>query len=166
VSEAWFGFLGVIVGALVSLFGEQISTRREREARQALRNQERKDRRDAFQRDAILALQDAIAEYERLASVASEKALARGRETGRRTVLTGDEAPLPDGYSAAYMRVTMLRARMFDDDLRRVVSDLQHRYSHMVSTTDPDVVREYTLELIPVRRQMEERINVLLKNLF
>lgn len=110
-------------------------------------------------------MQDAFAEYARLALVAREKALARGRETGRRTVLT-NEAPLPDGYSAAYMRVTMLRARIFDDDLRRVVSDLQHSYSHTVSTTDPDVVREYTLELIPVHRQMEERINVLLKDLF
>ena len=36
---------------------------REREARKALREQEREDTRDDFQRDAIIALQDALAAY-------------------------------------------------------------------------------------------------------
>jgi hypothetical protein len=40
VTEALFGFLGVIVGAVVSLLGEQLTARREKEARRALREQE------------------------------------------------------------------------------------------------------------------------------
>jgi hypothetical protein len=64
MSQAWFGILGVVVGGLVtggvSLWREWFITKREREARQALREQERKERRDTFERETLLALQDAV----------------------------------------------------------------------------------------------------------
>ena len=63
--------LGVILSAAiagsVSLWQVQLSTDREREARRIERDQTRQDVRDAFQRDTILALQDAIAAFLRMA---------------------------------------------------------------------------------------------------
>ena len=72
--ETALPFLGVILGAAiaggVSLWREQVVTGRERAARQAEREQRRKDERDAFQRDTLLALQDTI-EAARRATVTS-----------------------------------------------------------------------------------------------
>jgi hypothetical protein len=60
---AVIGFLGVIVGAAVTGFvtlrQAELATKREREARQLEREQKRKDVVDAFQRETLLALQDA-----------------------------------------------------------------------------------------------------------
>jgi hypothetical protein len=64
VGQAVLTFFGVILGATIaggiSLWQVQLVTRREREARQGIREQESKDRRDAFQRETILALQDVM----------------------------------------------------------------------------------------------------------
>ena len=69
MGEAALAFLGVLLDAtiagVVALWQVQLVTAREREARQALREQGSKDRRDAFQRDTILALQKAIADQVR-----------------------------------------------------------------------------------------------------
>lgn len=66
VVAAVAGATGVIAGSLVSSVGvvlrEQVVGRREREAQQALRHQQLADQRAAFQRDAILALQDGLGE--------------------------------------------------------------------------------------------------------
>ena len=68
--ETALPFLGVILGAAiaggVSLWREQVVTGRGRAARQAEREQRRKDERDAFQRDTLLALQDTIEAAQRV----------------------------------------------------------------------------------------------------
>jgi hypothetical protein len=65
-SEAIFGFIGVLLGsattAILTIYREQLVSRREREARQHQRQQDHKDRRDAFQRESIVALQDAVSD--------------------------------------------------------------------------------------------------------
>jgi hypothetical protein len=58
---------GVVVGALVSsvgvVFRETLVSSRERKAREALRPQQLADQRAVFQRESILALQDAPARF-------------------------------------------------------------------------------------------------------
>ncbi len=104
IFAAVIGFLGVIVGAVVTgyvtLRQTQLATRREREAQQMLREQERRDRRDAFQRDTLLALQDALAEiYRCVARDQDEKLITRrGAPWPDRSI----DVPLPHDYMAAY----------------------------------------------------------------
>lgn len=82
--------LGVVLGAAiaggVSLWQVQLITAREREARQTLREQERKDAHDALQRDAILALHDAITAYWQTVLAAHDQIHNRLTETGQETV--------------------------------------------------------------------------------
>jgi hypothetical protein len=67
MSQAVLSFAGVIVGALiaggVSLWRELVVTARERAARAAEREQQLQDVRDAFQRETLLALQDANVDF-------------------------------------------------------------------------------------------------------
>jgi hypothetical protein len=155
VSEAWFGFLGVIVGAAVSLLGEQFTTRREREARQALREQERRDRRDAFQRDAILALQEAIAQFWQ--SVMTARIEAAGRPLA---LLGSAEA------QALHWRINMLRARIFDDELRGVVKEVLGHIHGAGKASDVAPFEHHARMADRLTRQMDDRVNFLLKDLF
>jgi hypothetical protein len=71
---------GVLTGA-GTLFQVQLVSKREREVRESIRKQEREDRREAFQRETLLALQDTITEtrqavfrdFERKMAVWAEK---------------------------------------------------------------------------------------------
>jgi uncharacterized coiled-coil protein SlyX len=154
VSEAWFGFLGVIVGAAVPLFGEQFVTRREREARQALHEQERRDRRDAFQRDTILALQDAIAAFWPL--------MMRLREETKHPALFLESVEVTE----AHWRINMLRARVFDERLRQLATDIQFQIHAATAASDPDTLEKHALEGDRLLGQMYNRMNTLLEELF
>jgi hypothetical protein len=152
---------GVVIGSLVSSIGVLFRER-------VVSHRERADRRAAFQRETILALQDAMGEYRRMVWVALEQAHAYKRETGHRLVWTTKEVPLPDGYSLAYGLVSKLRARTFDDDLRKTVGEIQGLYNDVVFRTDTSLVTEVEdmARVSKLADQMEERVNVLLRKLF
>jgi uncharacterized membrane protein YcjF (UPF0283 family) len=67
---AMIGFLGVVVGAVVTGFvtlrQTELTSQREREAQQIVREQARKDAHDAFQRENLLALQEAVEDVRRV----------------------------------------------------------------------------------------------------
>ena len=90
--------VGVVVGSVASSLGivlrERVVGRRERETQEALRQQQLADQRAAFQRDTVLALQDAIGELWALlrtgttAQRRSVLKLAHGQHRRRLTCLT------------------------------------------------------------------------------
>jgi hypothetical protein len=155
VSEAWFGFLGVIVGAVVSLLGEQFTTRREREARKAVGEQERKDGRDAFQRETILALQEAIAQFWQSVMI------ARIEAAGQPLALLGSAEA-----QALHLRINMLRARIFDDELRGVVKEVLGHIHGAGKASDVASFDHHARTAERLTRQMDDQVNVLLKDLF
>jgi hypothetical protein len=138
MGQAILTLLGVILGAAVaggiSLWQVQLVTKREREVRRLLREQERKDRRDTFQRETILGLQDALGELWALRTVNVD-------ETG--IPIKAD----PTQVATVLYRVDMLRARVFDDELRGLVRAVRDQLGRDSS-------------------RMEDRMNALLKELF
>ena len=161
MSEAWFGFLGVIVGAAVSLLGERFTTRRERDARQALRDQQRKDVRDAFQRDAIISLQDAVRDY-------------WGLVVDAHTQIHGPERAKPSGETletvvvrmrVAYAPLTASRAEVFDDPLRRLVKEFDLQTAPATGL-DPQQAREAMKTCYQRLVEIEDRVNALVRDLF
>src|SRR5256885_12170334 len=91
------GAVGVVAGALISSVGvvlrERLVGRREREAQQAQRQQLLDDQRATFQRDTILALQQAIGDLWSQSADAYNQAALQQAETGKwpRTDLTRSE---------------------------------------------------------------------------
>jgi hypothetical protein len=65
-ASAVYGFIGVLLGSLttaaLTVYRERLLGKREREARDHRREQGREDRRNAFQRERLLALQDALSD--------------------------------------------------------------------------------------------------------
>jgi citrate lyase beta subunit len=155
---ALIGFLGVALGAVVTGFvtlrQTSMAAQRERESQQMLRWQERKDAHDAFQRDTILALQDAIAEL-------WTRAMGMQLDSVRRRSSVKD----PE-FRALVWRINMLRARIFDDDLRAIVRALMNEVMAAASATDIDVLEARTVVANRLNRQLYERMNTLLKAMF
>lgn len=62
-AEAVYGFIGVLLGsattAVLTVYREQLASKRERGARQHQREQDQRDQRKIFQRESLLALQEA-----------------------------------------------------------------------------------------------------------
>jgi hypothetical protein len=161
------GALGVAAGALISSVGvvlrERLVDRRERDAQQELRKQALKDQHDAFQRETILNLQDAIGQLWSLSADAYNQASRQRAASGEwpQTVLTD----LPD-LNKVSQRVKALGARVFDEELRGLtgkvvrgvwagieVSDWSRQPVHMTAALEP-------------LNQLHERAHFLLKSLY
>jgi len=161
------GAVGVAAGALISSVGvllrERLVNRRERDAQQELRKQALTDQRDAFQRETILNLQDAIGQLWSLSADAYNQAARRQARTGEwpRTVVTD----LPD-LNKVSQQVKALGARVFDEELRELtakvirgvwagieISDWSQQPEHMEAAREP-------------LNQLHEQAHRLLKSLY
>lgn len=162
--SALAGALGVVAGSLVSSVGvvlrERLVGRREREVQQALRLQQLADQRATFQRDTILALQDAIGELWALSADAYNRAFTSWAETGEWPMPVPAELP---GLNTVSARTNALRARVFDDELRRLVSELERSIWHAVEVADWREQSERMKAAREPRNRMQERVNLLLK---
>jgi hypothetical protein len=154
---ALIGFLGVVIGAVVTgyvtLRQARLATEREREAQQRFREQQRKDAHDAFKRDAILALHDAATAYWELAVDAySLYGTTRPEQGALRSVVQ----PL----NTAYSRLTVARAKVFDDELRQLTKALEKQC---------DLALEQVFEALDAGHNLlgaiEGRVNALLRSL-
>jgi hypothetical protein len=159
--------LGVVAGSLVSSVGvvlrERLISRREREAQQQLRAQQLKDQRAVFQRDTILALQDAVGELWALSADAYNR-VAADRGEGER-LPAPQPADLP-GLNTVSARINALRARVFDDELRALVREAQLSIWHAIEASD---WREQPERMVAARdpvNRMHDRMHHLLKELF
>jgi hypothetical protein len=163
VSQAWFGFLGVVVGAAVSLLGEQLVTRREREARHLARDQEQRDQRTAFQREAILTLQEAVEAFWELTTrtvnelLAAEAAIGRWPPTG--------PAHLPVDFNLLHVRVDKHRARVFDDELRSQARYILLEASHAILGPGREAALDHSMLAGDMVGRFQDRVNIVLKEL-
>jgi uncharacterized coiled-coil protein SlyX len=166
VSEAIFGFLGVIVGAVVSLLGEQVTTRRERAARQALRDQERKDRRDAFQRETILALQDAVTDLRRtVAHDQAEKVAKMVNESSAWPARYSDDPP-PEDYLEAHRLISKFWPRVFDAELQDLAIDIRDVAAKAIVAGDEVGMWAFVNRLEELADRFSRRVANLLPDLF
>jgi hypothetical protein len=161
VVAAFAGALGVVVGSLISSVGvvlrERLVSRREREAQQATRMQQLTDQRAAFQRDTILALQDAIGEMWALSADGYNRAAAIAATTG--TWPSPDQTDLPE-LNTTSARATALRARIFDDELRLHVRELQTSIWSALEVSDWSAQPERMIAARDPMNRMQERVNV------
>jgi hypothetical protein len=142
---------------------ERVVGRREREAQEALRRQQLADQRAAFQRDTILAVQDAIGELWALSADAYNQAAATKSATGTWPPLDATELPTLNMASA---RITALRARVLDAELRLLVRDLQTSIWSALEVSDWSEQPQRMVAARDPMNRMQERINVLLAELF
>jgi hypothetical protein len=159
----WFPVVTLALGALGTVIAEWWREQRgERRTRQAAR--------DAFQRETLLALQDALMVLGRVMSRVHMHDLNAYRETGE-----WGKVPLPDeldeGTRTAIVGVNRHRVRVLDDDVRNAVKAFVELAGEMaippLSATTHDLrmaaaeaaYRRMTAAFEP----LQERIGVLLR---
>jgi hypothetical protein len=168
MGQAALAFLGVLLGAAiaggVSLWQVQLITAREREARQTLREQERADRRDAFQRETILALQDALVDLIRAVSREQERMLLEAVRSGEGPIRTVGRMA-PEFHEARWI-ISKLKARIFDPELRDLANRLQNVAVEIISAQTRQALSKWTDRANELLASVHNRVTALLPDLF
>jgi hypothetical protein len=166
---ALIGFLGVVLGAVVTGFvtlrQAELATQREREARQALREQERQDRRDNFQRETLLALQDVLSELHTAVGREQDRMLTAEAEQGAWPVKPV-ELPLPEDFMKAHREITKLRARVFDQELRDLMRDIRDGSTQILIAHDRETSMLHVRRVDKLVGRLHDRVIVLFAELF
>jgi len=116
-SSAVYAFIGVLLGSATTVVLTVYQGRRERQSRERQRRQERQDQRDTFQRESLLALQDAVSDLVKAVFDEQDRMLEEMRRTGSWPARQW-ETPTATGWEDAELRLQVSRARVFNDELR------------------------------------------------
>jgi hypothetical protein len=162
-AEALYGFVGVLLGsgstAMLTVYRERLVSRREREALQHQREQDRKNQRDTFQRQSLLALQDAISDLIKAVYTEQDRILAVRRQTGQWPPRQWD-TPTAAGWEDANLRLQAFRARVFNGTLRDVAGEIQTMARECIYAASLDEAKQLNAQL----RQIHDRFNELTAN--
>jgi hypothetical protein len=169
IGVAAIGFLGVVIGAVVAgyfaLRQAQLSAQREREAHQMLRWQVRKDAHDVFQRDAVLSLQGAVFDYLRVAVAVHDDSARRWGESGEWPTRER-AADFPADIHEHSARIRDFRARVFDEEVRRLALEVAHYATASMGATDRHSAESFLMKIGEVNEGLQQRVNTVLRELF
>jgi hypothetical protein len=133
IVAGWFPVFTLLLGYAMKAFSDWLqhrrTTEREREARAAARQDERANRRVAFQRQTLLDLQEAMMQLIRSAGAMHHRDVMEFRKTGKwQKQLFGEE--LNENARLANARTSMLAVRVRDDPVRDLVQTVK---SHAIA---------------------------------
>ncbi|MGD0167634.1 MAG: hypothetical protein ABSC51_10190 [Gaiellaceae bacterium] len=140
--------------------------KRERQAREAERALRREERRDEFQREALLGLQEALAKLGRAATEAHLHDLREHRQTGTPwpDLRLGKE--LDEELRLATLQVRMLEERVLDDELRNLVQQFLDLYTEaLLARSEAEAKAAYNA-LIASNERAQARLGTLLRQLY
>jgi hypothetical protein len=164
-SEAVFGFIGVILGsastALLTVYRERLVTRREREAREHQREQDRKDQHDTFQRESLLTLQDAVSDLIKAVYTELDRMLKELQQTSKWPARQW-ETLTATGWEDAELRLQVSCARVFDEEIRSLSRGILGVAMKIIWAGSLDDAKHLNAQL----DQLHERFNGLVANAF
>ena len=169
VAAAVFGFVGVIFGsistAMLTIYKERLSGRREIDLRDRQYVRERQTAREVFQRDSILALQSAITTMIGTAYDELDRLIAEYRETGVWRARSW-ETPTAKDWSANLLSLEAARARVFDDELRSLAQELRDAAGKSVWADSRESAEESSKPLGALNRAFNEGVHRSLPSLY
>ncbi len=158
--------LGYVASAVQQWLSDDRLERREMRTRRALRDEERQDRRETFQRETLLALQDATRRVARATGAihhldvvhhrTSEEPFARQQ--------TGDE--WNQKHNEAMSDLQMLKVRVMDENLRHLIDDLVNSISGVLFAPSENEASAALQEGIAISTAVHERIGQLLREVY
>lgn len=169
MATAIFGFIGVVVGtistAALTIYKEQVTSRREIEARSAQYERDRRTAREVFQRDSILALQAAITSLVGAAYDELDRLLVEYRETGIWRARTW-ETPTAKDWSSALLSLEAASARVFDDELRTLAQKLREQAGRSVWADARESAETHSKPLEELNRSFNDAVRRALPSLY
>jgi hypothetical protein len=168
MEQAVLSLAGVVLGAAiaggVALWQVQLVTNREREVRRTERELSREDVRDAFQREAILAMQDAMADLNRAVGREQERMLEASKASGKWPARKPSQ-PLLE-YRETRWAIARFRSRIFDESLRDLADAFRDKAFDVICAPTEEAMWEAFDEQRELGRQLNQRITALLPKLF
>jgi hypothetical protein len=168
-ASAVYAFIGVLLGsattAALTVYRERLLSTREREAREQQRQQDQKDQRNTFQRQSILALQDAVSDLIKALYDEQDRLLEEMRPTGTWTVRQW-ETPTATGWTDAQLRLQVFRARVFDEKLRELASDIHEVARKSVWASSPEEAKALRPRLGQERERFHDLVASTLSELY
>lgn len=169
LEAAIFGFIGVVFGsistAVLTIYKERVTGRREIEQRDRQYERDRKTVRDVFQRDSILALQASVTSLISAAYGELDRLLGMYRETGRWETRSWD-TPTAQDWSSALLGLENARARVFDDELRMLAAELRERAGNSIWADSRDTAQEYSGPLEALNTRFNDAVRRVLPPLY
>jgi hypothetical protein len=167
-TTSWFPVVTLLVGygtkSISDWFQNKRDVARDREAREATRQDQRFERRSTFQRQTLLDLQEACMRLARATGAMHhlDEMKFRGTGTWQRQLLP---AELDENYHLTQTRTLMLSVRVRDDVVRRLVENLRSFSANVtMSKSQADSNREM-MNMMPVHDQLQRRIGELLREI-
>jgi hypothetical protein len=169
LEAAIFGFIGVIFGsistAVLTIYKERITSRREIELRDRQYERDRKTARDVFQRDSILALQTSVTSLISAAYDELDRLLVLFRDTGTWEARTWD-TPTAKEWTATLLSLENARARVFDDDLRMIAVELREQAGKSIWAESRESAEEYSKPLEALNGRFNDAVRRALPPLY
>ena len=166
---AVIGLLGALVGGLVTggvtLMRERLLAKREREARERARERELEDRRHAFQRESLLALQEALRELANARNDDYEQRRGGTHTTGSWKRLQENEL-FSKELRVARARCWEFHARIFDEEARTLVAEIINRSRDVPKASSVEEAAGIIDEINRLYHRFQARFNALLRTLF
>jgi hypothetical protein len=161
----WFPVLTLLIGYVIKSLTDWIQDRRsiqrEREAREVTRREELSERRNTFQRETLLALQDAFMQLNRATGAIHHQVTMSGEAGGRQQLPDG----LSENYHAAQTRTSMLVSRVRDNRVRDLVEQIrQLSVESTMSATKRERDRALTA-MMQLHDPLNQRIGEILRTL-
>jgi hypothetical protein len=167
-ATSWFPVLTLLIGygtkSISDWLQNKRSVAREREAREAARQDQRFERRSTFQRQTLLDLQEACMQLARATGAVHhlDEMAFRSGGTWQRQLLPAD---LDENYHLAQTRTLMLSVRVRDDTVRQLVESLRsYSVNATMSKNQADSNREM-MSMVPTHDQLQRRIGELLREI-
>jgi hypothetical protein len=169
LEAAIFGFIGVIFGsistAVLTVYKERITSRREIDLRDRQYERDRKTARDVFQRDSILALQTSVTSLISAAYNELDRLLVLYRETGTWEARTWD-TPTAKEWSSTLLNLENARARVFDDELRMIAAELREQAGNSIWAESRESAEEHSKPLEALNNQFNDAVRRALPPLY
>jgi hypothetical protein len=164
-STSWFPVLTLLIGygtkSLTDWFQHRRAVQREREAREATRQDQLFERRATFQRETLLALQEAAMKLGRATGAIHHKDIMALRTTGKQQLLPAD---LDEDYRVAQARTSMLASRVRDNAVRELVEQFRKFSTESTLVKTQEDNRALTA-MMQIHDQLNQRIGELLRTL-
>lgn len=168
-NAAIFSLIGVFLGALVAAFGtlyrEQITTKREREARAEIEAREKRAAVLTFQRESILALQDAIVATVKSVYAEQDRMLRDLADTGNWSARQWS-TPTAQGWSDAQLGLQASRARVFDEEMRAIAGEIRTTARSSIWAAGVEDAKAANLALTGLVDRFHELVAARLRDLY
>lgn len=164
----WFPVLTTIIGFATGSINEWLrdrrTSKRDSEARDALRRAQLAERRANFQRETLIDLQDAVTKFTRITGKMHHIERMELKKTGKWGGFLFPEG-LSDSALEANVKIMVLNSRVRDEHIRELAERFRGHANKIGILPSPQATEDASLKMIETIDPLHKRIGEILRKL-